>query len=263
MKRENKIVSLELAKRLKDLGFNVPVSSCYTKELHYTDEYCTDFIFDWVLRNHIITEYETRDRDYGVGDEEEKWVKIYFENYYDPEKDSDDCVNWNINTYELHLEYCLDGKDLKTTDPERWEKRLRPYCTEEWYRTAPRDEFIKKEKYLYETILESQDEDWIYFFGLSPEDLHTEYDYKEIGVEFSFPMKEYMSAPDILDVITWLKNEYNIDINITTTNGLTYDGEGIWDKNIKLPRIVGEDSWIGCFEKMVDLIVDFIIVTKE
>lgn len=194
-----KVIPVELAKKLKSIGFHEPCAHCYIWE--YSDPVDEEkdkdlpqhFKCGWRLYyNFLLQDWEWKTSSCF------EWVKTYYETYHSKYVEScwDNAffpfVDWNMDILDYWLIPVIIEK--KEDIPEIWEAMKETYKTHEWYNNLMKYE-DSGSKYLEEIervtkLLESTPGGW------------------EQGTDWSFDLYlEFISAPTYIEVLEWLNKE--------------------------------------------------------
>ena len=188
----DRVVSFEIAKKLKDSGYHVPCSHCYIwfpgdpvdeeadldLPQHYKGEWC--IFYNFIFQE---TEWKCNAMD---------WMELYVNKYHqqtDTNTGGYTFVDWNMNIFEYAQEVECD--DFKDEDPEGWKNRLETYKYLEWLYTATPDEIEAEHSRVTDLLQWEQGDDWSFQY-----------------------YQEFVSAPGYHEIIDWLREEHGITICI-------------------------------------------------
>lgn len=232
----DRVVSFEIAKKLKNSGYHVPCSHCYVwypgepvdeeKDRdfpqHFKGEWC-------IYYNFIFQEIEWRCSAMD-------WMEIYVENYHqqtDTNTKGYTFVDWNMNIFEFAQE--RECGDFKDKQPEFWKKRLETYKYLEWlYKATPAE--IEAEHTRVTNLLQwEQGDDWSFEY-----------------------YQEFVSAPGYHEIIDWLREEHEIIICIIPSMN---DSEKSWQAKIyglDDDIVIEQDDYYQAEEEIIKQAISYV-----
>lgn len=245
-------VSVELAKQLKKIGFNLPTKDCYFWS-HLEENGSGESI--WELKENLSSSgdlvcYNLPSNSYYFQFDctELNWIDDRYiiqgggsENY--------EGINWNNDKLE-NLEHFEITEKKYTKSKINKLKKMFIYF----------EDLNEMSEYEYKRL----NEEFYLFFKKYP-DIFNDifgYDINEVNLEeeeFILCIPELISAPTYIDVMYWLKKEYSIDINIITEDGILYKGNTIG----KYRTEATGNSWLACLESVLENILLYLEILND